>query len=217
MSEVPDSDAALAALLWRFHNIASDAQPCDVILGLGSYDLRVAEHCAALIQQGVSERVVFTGASGNWTRGRWKSSEAECFAQRAIECGLSDSAILLEKRATNIAENLRFSRQLLENQALPVKSVGIVTKPNTLRRVAVCVPLHWPEVTVQFLAPPITLQDQVTKERSLTAMIHEMVGDLQRLMLYPAKGFSVPIEIPDEIRSAYRLLVERGYDEHLIQ
>lgn len=211
------TDAELAAILWRFHNLAVEPKPCDLILGLGSYDLRVADHCAALVQQGVSDRVLFTGAFGNWTKGRWKTPEAERFAKRALEYGLAESAILLEPKATNIAENLRFSRQLLKEQGIAVESVGIVTKPNTLRRVAVCLPLHWADIEAQLLAPPMTLETQVTRERSLGDLINEMVGDLQRLMIYPARGFSLPVDIPAEIQDAFQQLVERGYDAHLIE
>jgi hypothetical protein len=44
-----------------------------------------------------------------------------------------------------------------------------------------------------------------------------MVGDLQRIKIYPAKGFQVPQEIPDEVWKAYERLVEMGFDKHLVK
>lgn len=44
-----------------------------------------------------------------------------------------------------------------------------------------------------------------------------MVGDLQRIKEYPAKGFQIEQEIPDEVWSAYETLVAAGYDKHLIK
>ncbi len=44
-----------------------------------------------------------------------------------------------------------------------------------------------------------------------------MVGDLQRIKLYPAKGFQVYQEIPPEIWNAYERLIQLGFDKHLVK
>ena len=44
-----------------------------------------------------------------------------------------------------------------------------------------------------------------------------MVGDLQRLKLYPALGYLIAQEIPDEVWSAYEGLVRAGFDKYLIE
>ena len=77
-----------AELLWRFHCVYDPLMPSDAIIGLCSYDLRVADRCAELFRQGYAERVVFTGASGNWTSGLYPGSEAAAFAERAMEIGV---------------------------------------------------------------------------------------------------------------------------------
>ena len=56
-----------ARTLWDFHIIYDDLSEADLIIGLGSYDLRVADHCAELFRRGFAKRVLFTGKSGNWT------------------------------------------------------------------------------------------------------------------------------------------------------
>jgi hypothetical protein len=43
-----------------------------------------------------------------------------------------------------------------------------------------------------------------------------MVGDLQRLRVYPEKGFQIPQEIPADVWAAYEELVRAGYDKYLI-
>jgi hypothetical protein len=43
-----------------------------------------------------------------------------------------------------------------------------------------------------------------------------MVGDLQRIRLYPEKGYQIFQEIPDDVWAAYEELVAAGYDRHLI-
>ena len=44
-----------------------------------------------------------------------------------------------------------------------------------------------------------------------------MVGDLQRLRVYAEMGFQAPVEVPDEIWSAYDRLVAAGYDQYVIK
>jgi hypothetical protein len=44
-----------------------------------------------------------------------------------------------------------------------------------------------------------------------------MVGDLQRIRLYPEKGFQIHQDIPDDVWRAYEELVEAGYDKYLLE
>jgi hypothetical protein len=44
-----------------------------------------------------------------------------------------------------------------------------------------------------------------------------MVGDLQRIREYPARGFQIPQDIPDDVWDAYEQLVRAGYDRHLMK
>jgi len=46
-------------------------------------------------------------------------------------------------------------------------------------------------------------------------VIDMMVGDLQRIRLYPEKGFQIPQEIPDGVWVAYEKLVDWGFIGHL--
>ena len=43
-----------------------------------------------------------------------------------------------------------------------------------------------------------------------------MVGDLQRIKLYPALGYQIAQEIPDDVWSAFEELVRAGYDKYLM-
>jgi hypothetical protein len=44
-----------------------------------------------------------------------------------------------------------------------------------------------------------------------------MVGDLQRIKLYPARGWQIEQDIPDEVWQAFERFVRAGYDKYLIQ
>ncbi|MDF1755997.1 MAG: ElyC/SanA/YdcF family protein [Verrucomicrobiales bacterium] len=96
-----DSDIQLAEILWNYHRIFDKPVKSDVIIGLGSYDTRVAGHCARLLSEGWAPLIIFTGAEGNFTRGKWEKTEAETFADVAISAGVNPAKILAETLATN--------------------------------------------------------------------------------------------------------------------
>ncbi len=67
--------------------------------------------------------IVFTGATSRTTRDRMPQGEAEHYRQRALERGVLANAILVEPQARNTGENIEFSRALLVEQDVDVKSV----------------------------------------------------------------------------------------------
>jgi hypothetical protein len=42
------------------------------------------------------------------------------------------------------------------------------------------------------------------------------VGDLQRIRIYPAKGFQIPQVIPEHVWTAYEALIAAGYNRYLV-
>ncbi|RCS22310.1 YdcF family protein [Phyllobacterium salinisoli] len=207
-----DSIRDAAHTLWNYHLVHDELRAVDAIIGLGSYDLRVAKRAAALFQASLAPLLVFTGKSGNWTEGLYEKSEAEAFADVAMSQGVPRAAIRIEPEATNIGENIRFTRDLLGDSA---KSVIIVTKPQTQRRALATVAKQWPEVEALITASLTSFEQQPTATYPLEKLIHEMVGDLKRILDYPAKGFQIPQAVPPEVVAAYDFLVEHGFDEHL--
>lgn len=208
------SPAVLEAsrVLWDFHLIYDQLSPADLIIGLGSYDLRVADHCARLLTEGLAGRILFTGKSGNWTGGLYQTSEAEAFAARTMELGVSEEAILIEPNATNIGENIRFTRDMAGDA---VRRIIIVTKPQTQRRAFATVRAQWPSVEAMVTAPPTSFEQQPTSAYPMDNFINEMVGDVKRLIDYPAKGYQIPQSIPAHVADAFDFLVKAGYDNHL--
>jgi len=177
-----------AQLLWDYHNTETPLENADIIVGLGSYDLRVADRCAALHAAGLAPLVMFTGASGNWTRDRFAGSEARAFAERAVAQGVPPEAIRLEEKATNIGENISLVRAELPD----AQRIVWVTKPQTRRRLSATLKVQWPGIMSMITAPQHALAEQTVEDHSLDAVIAEMVGDTWRMAAYPDKGFQSP-------------------------
>lgn len=202
---------AAAKVLWDFHRIDDKPQTSDVIIGFGSYDLRVAQYASELYLQGIAPLLLFTGKAGNWTKGLFNHSEAEAFADVAMKAGVPEAAILLETRATNIGENIVLSKALLAQESL---SAVLVTKPQTQRRVFATAARQWPEAAIKVSAPATAFEDQPTEQYGLEMLISEMTGDVQRMLDYPAKGFQIAQAVPLQVLEAYEFLIAKGFDNH---
>jgi uncharacterized SAM-binding protein YcdF (DUF218 family) len=211
--DVPPADLALAEILWDWQAAHEEPAPADAALGLGSYDIRVADRGVELFRAGLVRLVCFSGASGNFTEGRFPHGEARAFAERALALGLPESALIIEPHARNTADNVRLSRPLLE--ARGVRSITVVAKPNMLARARATLPIHWPEVRAGFSAARVPFGRELAPGRTLRDLVNELVGDAERLRLYPARGWQVAVDIPAEVSHAVRELILRGYDQHL--
>lgn len=208
---MPRSIAAAARILWEYHLVYDELVSSDLIIGLGSYDLRVADRCAQLFRLGLAPSILFTGKAGNWTQGLYPSSEAEAFAARAEALGVPSDCILVEPHATNIGENIRFARSMSPGVARAI----IITKPQTQRRALATVKAQWPEISALVSAPLTSFEQQPTANYPLDMLIAEMVGDIRRIIDYPALGFQIPQAVPDEVLRACDHLVAHGHDGHL--
>jgi uncharacterized SAM-binding protein YcdF (DUF218 family) len=206
----------LARAVWDYLHMGHRVEPADVILVLGSHDLRVAERGASLYLGGYAPILVFSGGLGNLTRGLWDEPEARKFARIARTMGVPAEAILIEDRSTNTGDNVRFTRRLLLERGLDPERFLLVQKPYMERRAFATFEKHWPGKKTTVTSPEISFDDYPTAEIPKEQVIHIMVGDLQRIRLYPERGFQIEQEIPDEIWAACERLVALGFTENLI-
>lgn len=211
MASGPLSVMESAQILWDYHNTGTSLDKADIIVGLGSYDLRVADRCAELYAGGLASQIIFTGASGNWTNGRFAGSEAQAFSERAVALGVPRDAIRLEETATNISGNVLCVRAQVPDSG----RVIWVTKPQTRRRVSATLQIRWPEVVSMITAPQHSLVEQPVEHHSKEALIAEMVGDVWRIAAYADKGFQSPQPMELEVKDAFDALVAAGFTGHL--
>ena len=124
---------------------------CDVIVGLGSIDQRVAKRAAELFLQGYGDFLVFTGGYGKITKFKNEKTEAETFRDIALSLGVNESKIFLETEATNTGENVVFTEKLLNMHNIDAKSLLIVTKPYMERRALATFEKQFQKANVKFV------------------------------------------------------------------
>ncbi len=204
-----------ARLVWDYHHVHHALVRSDCIVVLGSHDTRVAERGADLFLAGWAPLLVLSGNLGALTRG-WDRPEAEVFADVAAARGVPRERMLIEAASTNTGENVDFTRALLAGRGLHPRRAVAVQKPYMERRTHATFRERWPELDVIVTSPQIAFEDYPTEAVSRDDVIHIMVGDLQRLMVYAEKGWSAPQEIPAGVMAAYERLVAAGYTRRLI-
>ncbi len=205
-----------ARILWNYHLMHHDLKKSDIILALGSHDLRVGERAASLYLEGYAPLIVMSGGVGNLTRDMWTESEADQFAQIAIQMGVPKQHILIENRSTNTGENIQFTRRLLQEKGIRVNNLILVQKPYMERRSYATIKKQWPEPDVLVTSPQLSFEDYPNSDIPMERVINIMVGDLQRIITYPDKGFQIKQEVPDDVMKAYRFLIDKGYNQHKI-
>jgi uncharacterized SAM-binding protein YcdF (DUF218 family) len=201
--------------VWDYHQLHHELTAADAIFALGSHDLRVAERAAELFHQGMAPLVICSGGYGNFTRNLFSEPEADLLARILQERGVPAAAILIESRSTNTGENILFTRQLLAARGLSVRSLIAVQKPYMERRAYATIRRQWPEVRVQIASPRLSFEEYCAAIPCDT-VINIMVGDLQRIIVYPRHGFMIPQEVPADVLAAFHLLVAAGYCHHLL-
>jgi uncharacterized SAM-binding protein YcdF (DUF218 family) len=215
-----DRIRALAETIWQYHQLNHEVTAADAILVLCSYDLAVAERGAQLFLDRLAPILIFSGGLGAITKHFWKEPEADQFAAIAVGMGVPVEKILIENRSTNTGENVQYTRQLLAEKGLDPQTFILVQKPYMERRAYATFRKMWPGKAVVVTSPRVSFDEYLARYSnpalSADEVIGIMVGDLQRIRLYPAMGFQIEQEIPDEVWSAFKELVAAGYGQHLI-
>ncbi|MBI4890881.1 MAG: YdcF family protein [Acidobacteria bacterium] len=219
MPHVDQEVLRLAEVVYEYHQLRHAPQPADAMLVFGTNDLRVADAAAALFHRGFSRIVVCSGGvahADDLLSTGWTNPEAEVFADTMVARGVPRAAILLEPRALNTAENVRFTRELLHSQNLAPRNLLLVMKPFMQRRVWATMAVEWPEMPATVASPDLTLDQYFTAALPSERVIPILLGDLQRLWIYARNGWSAPQRLPAPVLDAYRELAARGFTQHLI-
>ena len=206
-------------VIWDYLGMHQIPGKADVIVGFGNFNTNIARRAAELYHQGLAPVVLFTGGLGRNTEGLLPEPEAVRFARVAMECGVPESAILMDPDSTTTAENILFTRRLLEETGIAHGRILGVHQPFMERRITAAMGVYWPEQAFSVTSPQTSVADYLAdaKRQGVTenAAISVIVGDFQRMDLYAKKGYQIPQHIPEEAWEAFHQLVKMGFDTQL--
>jgi uncharacterized SAM-binding protein YcdF (DUF218 family) len=211
---------SLVEKIWSYHQLNHELSKAEAILVLCSHDRRVADCGAQLFLDGWAPLLIFSGGLGSITKRLWRQPEADQFAEIARAMGVPGERMLVENASTNTGENILFTRALLASRGLDLRTFIVVQKPYMERRSFATFRRLWPEPGVIVTSPRVTLDEYLegysNDSLSEDDVISIMVGDLQRIRLYPAKGFQIHQHIPADVWDAGEELIRAGYDTRLV-
>lgn len=212
-----DDILADAQTVFAFLSDTEDAtDTADIVLAMGSQDLRVADTAARAFREISADWLVCSGGFGKDTAGLLRAPEGVLYAQRCQELGVPEDRILVEDRASNSGENFLFSKALLAGRGI-FPRVGVVAcKPYMAKRAWAAGTKQWPEVRWYVFRQDLRFTEYLDQGNDLTTVLELMAGDLQRLRVY-AGTFQAPVPVPKPVWAAYERLAADGYDQYVIQ
>lgn len=206
-----------AQILWDYMRLNQPLRKSDAIMVLGSYDTSAPIYAAELYHQGLAPIIITSGG----VKHKWQDisledmTEAEAFAQLAIQNKVPKEKVLIENRATNSSENLWFSEELMHKNGYAINSAILIQKPSSERRAYAMAKMRWPDKEFCVTSRPIAMRDYISMIDERRA-ICSMVGDVQWMEVY-RDTYLVGEEIPDYVWSAFYYLTENGFTDRLAE
>ncbi|HYD17025.1 MAG TPA: YdcF family protein [Patescibacteria group bacterium] len=173
----------------------------------GEHAEEIAQHAADLYHQGYFSLVVVSGQP-NTSKG---VMEAKAMRDVLLARGVPDEIILVEDRATNTGENVKFARELLDKtKGLEnIQSVIGIGQIHGSRRFLMTLEQQWPQVTKMFTAPnyfPVSREDWHKDAKFRDAVLCEF----NKVAPYKQVGFIREIDMEEVKRSIEKCPPPKG-------
>jgi uncharacterized SAM-binding protein YcdF (DUF218 family) len=187
----------------------------DCVIVLGSKYLDVARFTGELCARQGYPLIIFSGNRGRNTAA-FASTEAETFERIARPFLPATTKVLLEKGSTNTGDNIRFSKRLLAEKSIECRTFLLIQNPTMTRRALATFEKECPGVPVTCLPPDRTYDDYLSTSDDARSFLDDLVGNVQRILVYPRLGYQTVQPVPEEVLTAYRFLLSRGFDRQLL-
>lgn len=212
-----DQDWHHLQVLWEYLCVESrlPARADAIVIGGAGAMIDSAERAAELYHAGISSWIVVSGFANPYHRAT--ETEATLLGRRLQCLAVPKSAILFEHQASNTGENITRSAQLLAGAAIQAEDIILIHKPYMTRRFLATAETQWPHprprlyVTSQPTTVEAYYQLYEVTYGSAAMMLTLMLGDYERIKIYPDKGFSTPQPPSLSVDTAWRALVARGF------
>jgi uncharacterized SAM-binding protein YcdF (DUF218 family) len=186
----------------------------DAVIAFGHFDLEIPKQALNAYLDYSASWIFLAGGIGAGTADL-KKPEALAFYDAIIglKPDFPSNRIVMESASTNTSENILFlSKAMAENdKALhfgkEIMSVILVASPVRQRRVMLTVRNFYPQLKIYNFPPSSDIDTEKSKHESKGIGFRDLlIGEIQRLMDYPKKGFIAEEPMPLEVLEAYHVL-----------
>lgn len=154
----------------------------------------VPEFCEAahgLWRSGMFSRLLVSGGR----TGALPLAEADVIAERLMELGVPESALILETAATNTGENVRFGMarvaEMMDISA--IRSVVVIGKMCSTRRYLMTLQKHWPGLSLS-VAPVNYFNIPAERWHEHEEFRARVLSEFDKIPRYIAEGFLAEID-----------------------
>ena len=146
----------------------------------------------------------------------WSDPEAVVLSRRAKEylgqhslVPIDKIPLFIEPKSRNSGENVKFSRELLEQHSINPTLLAVVQKPFMERRTYATLKKQWTGPEFRVCSSTVSFEQYISEsELAKDDIVGIMLGDLQRVVLYapPHGQFQIQQEVPDVVFDAFEFL-----------
>ncbi len=206
--------------IWNYMKLNQPLEKCDLIIGCGCANLDIPIKCSQLLKEGYAPKILFAGGLGKITKNSFSKSEAEIYKDIAVSNGINEEDILIETKSTNTGDNFRFAMELLEKSNIKYNKILIVHKSLYERRTYSSAKIILKNKEIIITSPDKTLEEYLEdlSKKSKEAIMNEIsviVGNIQRLIIYPQFGWQIENDVPDSIIENYYYLKNLGFSKDI--
>lgn len=175
----------------------------DAIFGFGHVDPRLAHHMVRLWRAGKADKIIISGASRESNPvPRGFKSEAEFYASAVQAEGVPARVFILEEKASNTLENVLLGMEAAHKKQFRPNSLIVVSLPPLLRRSRATFRQQFPGITTYGSSFPLFDEEW----QGDTKYIRRILGEIDRLREYSAKGDIAPVLVPHNVAMAYNII-----------
>lgn len=207
-------------VLWDFMSLDTKIEKSDLIIGCGCANIKIPIKCAELYKKGYAKKILFAGGYGKITKDTFKITEAEMFKNIAIEEGVPEEKIILENKSTNTGDNFRYSLKIIQKNKIEANKIIIVHNHLSERRTYSAAKAIIKNAQIYITSPETNFDYWISSlksydEEKARKNISVVVGDVQRLIIFPQFGWQIKQEVPEKVKIAYQKLKKLGFDKYI--
>ncbi len=202
--------------IWDFLKINQDLTKSDLILVLGNSDIRTVDKAVELYKKNYANKIIITGGLGRISSNLFDKPEAVVFKNIAVQKGVKDLDIEIESNSTNTFDNFRFTKKMIDESKVSVKSIIIVTKPYMEKRAYLMAKEIFHNTNLTVTSPDIEFSNYPNQILTKEFVINMLVGEIQRLIIYASHSEIEKVNMPKDILQNYNYLIEKGYTKQLL-
>ena len=221
---ITNHDWELLQAIWDYLLVEDElpAKADAIVVGGAALVTDMAQRAAEIYGDGVANKIVVSGFTA--PSAKMNESEAMLLKKVLLANGVAPEDVLVDERASNTGANIINSAELIHQAGIEVHTVILVHKPFMTRRFLATAEVAWPEPRPQFFVTSTAmsmkdyyrLHHQAYPDDPLR-MIRSMLGDYERIKVYPAKGFLVQQPASLEADVAWDELMKRGFTKRGIK